>query len=200
MAQMSAMVAAKKDKRTLKAAARQHKRELTNATMRADAGKKQTMIDTFAPPATSTAVDAALGELFFGLSIAPNKANSPLFTKAIDSIKAAPRLYKPPNSNKLTNEILDALHSKYRTQQRDYLSQQTPMGRAVTGDGATILGNKLINFLCLDRMKGTMLMSVINCEKRLEDGAKVDTPYISKELQKVLARVGHVIVYVCLIL
>jgi len=60
------------------------------------------------------------------------------------------------------------------------------LGRAITGDGATILGNKLINFLCLDRMKGTMLMSVINCDKRLEDGAKVDTLYLASELLKVL--------------
>ena len=192
MCQMSAMIAAKRDRRTLKAASRSHKRELTNATMRADAGKKQTTIDTYAPPATSTSVDQALGEMFFGLSIAPNKANSPLFTKAIDAVKAAPRLYKPPNSNKLSNDILEVLNTKYRAQQRDYLEQKTPLGRAITGDGATILGNKLINFLCLDRMKGTMLMSVINCDKRLEDGAKVDTPYLASELLKVLGRVGHV--------
>ena len=154
--------------------------------MRADVGKKQTMMEPYAPQATSTAIDQALREMFFGLSIAPNKANSPLFTRAIDAVKAAPRLYEPPNSNKLSNDILEVLNTKYRAQQRDYLEQKTPLGRAITGDGATILGNKLINFLCLDRMKGTMLMSVINCEKRLEDGAKVDTPYIATECMKVL--------------
>ena len=96
------------------------------------------------------------------MSIAPNKANSPLFKKAIGAVKAAPRLYKPPASDKLSNDILDTLHNKYRGQQRDYLEQSTELGRAITGDGATILGNKLINFLCFDRMKRLMLMSVIN--------------------------------------
>ena len=92
----------------------------------------------------------------------------------------------------MSNDILETLNTKYRAQQRDYLEQKTTLGRAITGDGATILGNKLINFLCLDWINGTMLMSVINCDKRLEDGAKVDTPYIAKELLKVLGGVGHV--------
>ena len=102
-------------------------------------------------------------------------------------------MYKPPDSAKVSNDILGTLHNKYRGQQRDYLEQSTGLGRAITDDGATILSNKLINFLCLNQMKGMMLLPVINCDKRLEDGAKVDTLYIARELQKVLGRVGHVI-------
>ena len=130
---------------------------------------------------------------FLGLDIAPNKANSPLCKKAIDAVGAAPRLYKPPTSGRLSNDILDALHNKYRGQQRDYLEQSTGLGRAITGDGATILGNKLINFLCPDRMKETMLISKLNRNRMLEDGAKVETPCITKELLGALGRVEHMI-------
>ena len=56
-----------------------------------------------------------------------------------------------------------------------------------------VLGNKLINFFCLNRMKGMMLVSIINCNKRLKDGAEVDSPYIATELPKVFAQVGHMI-------
>ena len=68
----------------------------------------------------------------------------------------------------------------YCGQQRDYLEQSIGLGRAITGGGASTLGNKLINFLCLDRMKEIMLMAVINCDKKLEDGAEVDAPSIAK--------------------
>ena len=99
---------------------------------------------------------------------------------------------RPLTIKKLFNDILDAFNNKYHTQQKGYLDQKITLGRAITGDGATVLGNKLINFLCLHHMKEMMLMSIINCDKRLKDGAKVDTPYIAKELLKILGRVRHV--------
>ena len=76
----------------------------------------------------------------------------------------------------------------------NYLDQTTGLGRAITGDGAMILGNKLIDFPCLDWMKGTILMPMVNCNKMFKDGAKADTPYIAKWPQKVLGRVGHMII------
>ena len=74
--------------------------------------KKQVTMESYAPKATSTAVDQAIGEFFYGLSIAPHKADDSMFKNAIDAVKPAPRLYVPPNSAKLSNDILEILHNK----------------------------------------------------------------------------------------
>ena len=107
------------------------------------------MMKSYAPKATITAVDQAVSEFFYGLSIAPHKANAPLFKNRIDAVEDASCLYVPPKSAQLSNDILEMLHSKYCDQQRDYLEQSAGLGRAITCDGATILGNTLINFLCI---------------------------------------------------
>ena len=41
-------------------------------------------------------------------------------------------------------------------------------------------------------MKGMILLSVVNCEGRLEDGAKADAPFIALGLLKALQSIGHV--------
>ena len=78
MSQMSAMIAKKKDTHVLKEAVGSHKHELKNATMRAgDTSKKQVMMEAYAPRATSTAVDQALGEMFFWVEHIPKQGQLP---------------------------------------------------------------------------------------------------------------------------
>ena len=85
-----------------------------------------------------------------------------------------------------------ALFAKYLESQRMYLAQESDLGRIVTGNGTTIFGAKLVNFLCHDKMKDTMLLRVLNCEPRLTDGAKADALYIANEPLKALKSTGHI--------
>ena len=71
---MSAMIAKQTASHVLKAAHRLHKHELLNATMRdGDITKKQARLEDYAPKATSSAVDQALGEMFFGVEHSPKQ-------------------------------------------------------------------------------------------------------------------------------
>ena len=54
--------------------------------------------------------------------------------------------------------ILDTLFTKYVREQEAFLAMKTGYGRAITGDGATILGTKFINFLYHEYGKGIMLV------------------------------------------
>ena len=116
----------------------------------------------------------------------------PLFKDAMHAVKSASHLYTPLTQQKLIRDVLDALFAKYRESQRVYLAQKSDLGRLVTGDGATIMGTKFINYLCHNKMKGTMLLRVINCVKRFQDGVKVDAPFIAMEIMKCIKAVGHV--------
>ena len=97
------------------------------------------------------------------------------------------------HSMRIHGRILESLHSGCCARERDYLDQRTGLGRAITCDGATSPGQKLIAFLCLNRMKGVVLLSMVDYDMRLEDSTKEDTPYNTAELLNAAARVGHVV-------
>ena len=68
-------------------------------------------------------------------------------------------------------------------------------GRAIVGDGATILGNKFINFLIHEHGKGVMLASIKDCSKRLAETGTIDAKYIAHEMLKVIKSCGTKSVY-----
>ena len=68
-------------------------------------------------------------------------------------------------------------------------------GRALTGDGATILGTKFINFLVHELGKGVMIVNLKNCTERLEEVGTIDSKFIAHELMKALLAVGKETVY-----
>ena len=105
----------------------------------------------------------------------------------MDALKATLCLDVPPNNAKSSYVIPDTCHNKYCGQQRDYLELSKGLVRAITGGGATVLDYKLSNYLRFNRMTDIMLMSVINCDMKLEDCAKLNTPYITTELLKASA-------------
>ena len=65
----------------------------------------------------------------------------------------------------------------------------------MTGDGATILDTKFINFLVHELGKGVMLVHVKNCTERLEEVGTVDSKFIAHELTKAILAVGKKTVY-----
>ena len=90
--------------------------------------------------------------------------------------------YKGPSREKLGGIILDRLHAKYVVEQNRFLHNPAGYGRVMTGDGATILGTKFINFLCHELGKGCMLCAIKDCTQRLQEVGTIDSTFIAHEM------------------
>lgn len=90
--------------------------------------------------------------------------------------------YKPPHRHKLFGPILEGLYARCLHEQRSFLEQKTGYGRALTGDGATILGTKFINFLVHEFGKGVMLCRIKDCTGRLQEVGTIQATFIAHEM------------------
>ena len=90
--------------------------------------------------------------------------------------------YKGPDRHKLYGPVLDRLHAKCMTEQRAFLENTSGYGRAITGDGATILGTKFINFLCHEHEKGVMLCRIKDCTERQAEVGSIQSTFIAHEM------------------
>ena len=90
--------------------------------------------------------------------------------------------YKMAYRQKLLGPCLNRLHAKYVAEQQAFLNDHKGFGRAVTGDGATIMGTKYINFLVHEFGKGVMLLSIHDCTQRLQEAGTIDATYIANRL------------------
>jgi len=90
--------------------------------------------------------------------------------------------YKGPHRKKLTGPILDKMHARFQAEQRNFFKTKSGYGRAITGDGATIMGTKFINFLCQEYGRGTMLCQIKDCTDRLAEVGSVEATFIAHEL------------------
>ena len=87
--------------------------------------------------------------------------------------------YKGPHRSKMFGPILERLYAKYIREQEAFLACKTGYGRAMTGDGATILGTKFINFLCHEFGKGVMLCKIKDCTERLQEVGSIESTFIA---------------------
>ena len=78
--------------------------------------------------------------------------------------------------------ILDDLYAMYRKEQSSFFKSKNGYGRAITGDGATVLGTKFINFLCHQLGKGVMLCLIRDCTSRLLEVGTVEATFIAHEM------------------
>ena len=90
--------------------------------------------------------------------------------------------YKGPDRKKLYGPILDSLHKNCLEEQETFLKQNNGYGRAITGDSATIMGTKFINFLCHEKGKGVMLISMKDCTERLQEVGTIEATYIAHKM------------------
>jgi hypothetical protein len=83
--------------------------------------------------------------------------------------------------------VLDRLYTKCIEEQKQFLNVDSAgYGRAVTGDGATIMGTKFINFLVHQLGKGVMLVAIKDCSQRLAEVGTVDSTFIGHNLMKAI--------------
>ena len=95
--------------------------------------------------------------------------------------------YKPCSRTRLYGPVLDRLHADCLSEQKYFLANgDKTYGRAIVGDGATIQGNKYINFLVHEYGKGVMLLRIKDCAQRLEETGTIDAKYIAHEMLKVI--------------
>ena len=94
--------------------------------------------------------------------------------------------YKPPHRQKMFGPILDKLHADCLMEQRSFLEQQTGYGRCLTGDGATILGTKYINYLVHEYGKGCMLCRIKDCSSRLSEVGTIQATFIAHEMMNAI--------------
>ena len=90
--------------------------------------------------------------------------------------------YKGPDRHKLYGVILDALYAKFGAEQLQFFRVKNGYGRAIMGDGCTIMRNKFINFLCYELGKGSMLCKIRDCTSRLAEVGTVEATYIAHEM------------------
>ena len=90
--------------------------------------------------------------------------------------------YKGPSRQKLLGKVLNDLYEMYRAEQRSFFKSKNGYGRALTGDGATVMGTKFINFLCHELGKGAMLCRIKDCTARLLEVGTVQATYIAHEM------------------
>ena len=94
--------------------------------------------------------------------------------------------YKGPDRKKLLGPILEKMYNTFRSEQFRFFKGKTGFGRAITGDGATILGTKFINFLCHEHGRGAMLCHLKDCSERLLEVGTVEATFIAHELIKAI--------------
>ena len=110
--------------------------------------------------------------------------------------------YKSPTRQKLYGTVLDRLYELCRNEQRLFLARTSDdinYGRALTGDGATIQGNKFINFLCFERGKGAMLCDIVDCTSRLEEAGSIQATYIAHNMLRIITCVIALYLFLILI-
>ena len=90
--------------------------------------------------------------------------------------------YKGPDRHKLYGAILDALYAKFGAEQFNFFRKKNGYGRALMGDGVTVMGTKFINFLCYELDKGSMLCKIRDCTARLAEVGTVESTYIAHEM------------------
>ena len=74
--------------------------------------------------------------------------------------------------------ILDALYAKFGAEQLNFFRKKNGYGRALMGDGVTVMGTKFINFLCCELGKGSMLCKIRDCTARLAEVGTVEATHI----------------------
>ena len=99
--------------------------------------------------------------------------------------------YTTPGPKKMFDEVLGRLHDKYLTEQHHFLRKPSGYGRAITGDGATILGNKFLNFLVHELGKGSMLCKIVDCTQRLTEVGSIEATFIALNLINVIRSPKH---------
>ena len=82
----------------------------------------------------------------------------------------------------MLGKVLNDLYEMYRAEQRSFFKSKNGYGRALTGDGATVMGTKFINFLCHELGKGAMLCRIKDCTPRLLEVGTVQATYIAHEM------------------
>ena len=92
--------------------------------------------------------------------------------------------------------MLDRLHAKCIQEQKDFLKDTCGYGRALTGDSATILKTKFMNFLCHEYGKGTMLITIKDCTTRLQEVGAIDSIFIAHEMIRAIRLVICLFYYV----
>lgn len=95
------------------------------------------------------------------------------------------RRYKWPHRQKLIGPVLDRVYEQCVDEQQTFLtsgSKHGGYGRAVTGDGCTIMGTKFINTLVHEFGKGAMLLHIVDCTLRLQESGTIDSKFITDRL------------------
>ena len=101
--------------------------------------------------------------------------------------------YTWPNRHKLMGPVLDRVHKQCVDEQNHFLQNESKRGnygRAVTGDGATVMGTKFINTLVHEHGKGAMLLSITDCTERLQEVGVIDAKFIANRLIKSIQVAG----------
>ena len=104
-----------------------------------------------------------------------------------------------PTRAKLYGPVLDRLYDNCIDQQKIFLSQHAGYGRAFTGDGATILGTKFINFLVHEYGKGCMLCKIEDCTNRLREVGSIESTFIAHKMMEAIRYVDPHTVYLVVI-
>ena len=178
---------------------RKRKQQLISASPKATKAKQSKLSISPSRLMQDEEVDNAWGRAFFGLDMAPNKASTELFREAICATKRSSINYKGPTRQKLLGPVLDRLHKDCIQVQKTFLSQNTGYGRAITGDGAKVLGTKFINFLCHEKGKGVMLLKIKDCSERLKEVGSIQATFIAHELIQCVKYVGPESVYLVIV-
>lgn len=85
----------------------------------------------------------------------------------------------------MTGPSLERVYNECMLEQSNFLkndSRHGNYGRAVTGDGSTIMGTKFINTLVHEFGKGAMLLNITDCTKRLQEVGTIDVKFIASRL------------------
>ena len=92
--------------------------------------------------------------------------------------------------------VLDRLYSQCVKEQTTFLSNSTGYDRALTGDGATILVTKFINFLCHEFGKDVMFLRIKDYTTRFQEVGSIQATFIAHEMMNAIRFCMHVTVCV----
>jgi hypothetical protein len=141
--------------------------------------------------ANSSNLSSAISDMVFGDGLPFCFVNSPRFQRVLEMAKKAPAAYKAPDRHALSDMYLPESHATRVRDTEVTIRRYLPtFGASVISDGATIMGNPLLNVL-IGTPLGFFLEKLVDCTDALAKGASKDAHFLTHEVSPVFKKYGE---------
>ena len=122
--------------------------------------------------------DEKIAAFFYRCDLPFAAVDSAAFKDLVATLKTAPSGYKPPDRKRLSGDLLDSAEKKITIAKNQELEKARVYGAAIAGDGATVHGEPLANYVAaVATVKHPIHLLLLNAKQHIADGDCKDADY-----------------------